>query len=501
VKQTLELIAADHSFECWACSREHNCELLRLLRKNNVKNPMADEPEFIKKPRITKDSSFSLVLDSGKCVLCGRCVGACHTYTGLDILSINRRGKESIVESIDPMSIENSGCIYCGKCIQACPVGALVEKDAIMTVQDALLDETKHVIIQPAPSVRIALGEEFGLPVGTNVEGKMYQAFKELGFDDIGDVNWSADLTIIEEGTEFINRLQNNGIFPMFTSCSPGWIRYIEGYEPDYIPNLSTCKSPHLMQGALSKQYYGPKHGIKPDNIFVVSVMPCIAKKFEIERPEMQSHGFRDVDAVLTTRELARLIKYNEIDFLSLKDLKPEGQLAQFTGAGNIFGATGGVMEAALRTVVEILEKRELTDVDFKDVRGTTEIKEATLNVAGIDVNVAVVHGGRAIKEFFEIMKESDKQYHFVEFMGCIGGCVNGGGQPIVLPEVYENVDVREIRAASLYEQDANMPYRKSHENVAMLKTYDEFLEEPNSHRAHEILHTHYTKREYLKEL
>ncbi len=500
VKNTLEMLAGNHSFECWLCTREHNCEFLRLLKKNNVANPIADDPTHSRKERVIRDNSVSLVLDSGKCVLCNRCVSACHTYTGLDILSINKRGSESILESIDPVSIENSGCLYCGKCIQACPVGALSEKDAIQKVQDAINDDKKYVVVQPAPSVRVALAEEFGFPVGTNVEGKMYAAFKALGFDDIGDVNWSADLTIIEEGTEFINRLQNGGTFPMFTSCSPGWIRYIEGYEADYLPSLSTCKSPHMMQGAMTKQYYAPKNGIKPEDVYVVSIMPCIAKKFEIERPEMQSHGHRDVDAVLTTRELARLIKYNDICFRELDEIEPEGQLAQFTGAANIFGATGGVMEAALRTVVETLEKRTLERVEFEVTRGTDEIKEATLNIAGIDVNVAIVAGGRAIREFFEMLKTGEKQYHFVEFMGCIGGCVNGGGQPITLPEIYENVDVLGVRAKGLYDQDALMKLRKSHENESVMITYEEFLGEPNSHRAHEMLHTHYESREFLKE-
>ena len=324
----------------------------------------------------------------------------------------------------------------------------------------------------------------------------MFKAFEELGFDEIADVNWAADLTILEEGTEFINRVQNNGVLPLFTSCSPGWIRYIETYEPDYLANLSSCKSPHQMGGAMIKNYWAKKLGVDPTKIVVVSIMPCIAKKYEAQRPEMETNGLRDVDYVLTTRELARLIKLNRIDFANLEEGTPKGQLAQFTGAGAIFGATGGVMEAALRTVVEKLEGKDLENINFTEVRGMKGIKEATLSVNGMDVNIAVVHGGAAIKEFFNILKTTGKKYHFVEFMGCIGGCVNGGGQPIVNAADLEKNDVVGLRAKALYDQDTNSKLRKSHQNEFVLSVYEEALGAPGSHEAHKLLHTHYSAKD-----
>lgn len=499
VRKNLELVAANHVFECWSCPREHNCELLDLLRKYNIKNVFGENPTFSKKERVLNET-VAMTLDSGKCTLCGRCISACEKQAGTGVLAFNNRGSATIVGPAGLNNLEDSGCIFCGKCIQACPVAAIRETSDIENVLAAIDDPEKYVVVQAAPAVRAALGEEFGMPIGTNVEGKMYAAFEKLGFNEIADVNWGADLTIMEEGTEFINRVKNGGKLPMFTSCSPGWIRYIETYAPEYLDNLSSCKSPHQMSGAMIKHYWAPKLGVDPKKIVVVSVMPCVAKKFEAARPEMEHDGLRDVDYVLTTRELARMIKLQGIDFAKLEDVNPQGQLAQFTGAGNIFGATGGVMEAALRTVADVLSGQALENVDYECVRGTQDIKEATLNIAGMDVNVAVVHGGAAIKQFLQILKSGEKQYHFVEFMGCTGGCVNGGGQPIVNATTLAHTDVRKLRAQALYDQDKEMPLRKSHLNKEMMKAYEEFLGEPNSHKAHELLHTHYVNRDIFKD-
>ncbi len=496
VKENLKLVAANHVFECWRCPREHNCELLNLLRRYDIKNEIGEDSKFSVKERHINNLNPAIELDSGKCTLCGRCISACEKLSGLSILALNNRGSKTVVGPAFLHEIGDAGCIYCGKCIQACPTAAIRERSDIDKVIEVLNDSKKYVVAQAAPAVRAALGEEFGYPAGSDVEGKMYQAFKALGFDEIADVNWAADLTIMEEGTEFINRVKNGGKLPMFTSCSPGWIRYIETYEPKYLDNLSTCKSPHQMGGALIKHYWSKKLNVKPEDIIVVSIMPCIAKKYESSRPEMEVDGLRDVDYVLTTRELARLIKRQEIDFNTLEDLKPEGQLAQYTGAGTIFGVTGGVMEAALRTVVEVLEGKSLEKVDFESVRGLKEIKEATLNISGMDVNIAVVHGGAAIKEFFKILKEGKKTYHFVEFMGCIGGCINGGGQPVTNARTLELVDIKAKRASVLYNQDKNAPIRKSHENKSMMECYEEFLGSPNSDTAHKYLHTHYHKKD-----
>ncbi len=494
VVTNLQLTSANHTFECWTCSREHNCELLDLLRRFDVENVIGENPHHEKRERIINDSSNAIVLDSGKCTLCGRCVSACKKQAGVEVLGLNNRGSETIVGPSGLNCMSDSGCIYCGKCIQACPVAAIKEKDEFREVNEVLKDPTKKVVVQAAPSVRVALGEEFGMPIGTNVEGKMYAALAKLGFDEIGDVNYGADLTIMEEGTEFISRLKNGGKFPMFTSCSPGWVRYIEQYEPSYLEHLSSCKSPNQMSGAMTKHYWAPKLGWDPKDVVVVSVMPCIAKKDEIRRPEMEVNGLRDVDYVITTRELARMIKKAKIDFVNLEDHKPEGELAQYTGAGNIFGATGGVMEAALRTVADVLEGKSVDKVEYEVVRGNKDIKEATLNIAGNDVNIAVVHGGSAIKQFFDILKSGEKQYHFVEFMGCTGGCINGGGQPIVHCDVHASTDVRTLRAQALYGMDSGMKLRKSHENEMIKALYRDFLGEPNSHKAHELLHTTYKK-------
>jgi len=495
VSSNLELLAGNHKFECWKCSRETSCEFLDLLRRFSVDNNYSNEEVFKHKDRKLNESSGAMVIDSSKCVLCGRCVSACEKYTGLGILNFNRRGSKTYVGPALFTNLEDAGCIYCGKCIQACPTGAIREKDDIKLLERALRDPSKTVIAQVAPAVRAALGEEFGYKPGTNVEGQLFAALRALGIRELIDTNFSADLTIMEEGTEFINRVKNGGVLPLFTSCSPGWINYLEQYYPEYIPNLSSCKSPQQMAGALIKTYYADKLGLDPKNIVSVSIMPCVAKKAEAKRPDMGRDGYRDVDIVLTTREIARLIRHRGIKFQELDPIKPYGDLAKYTGAASIFGATGGVMEAALRTVTEILEGHS-TPVEFADVRGLQDIKEATYKVAGIDVNVAVVHGGKAIGQFLEMMKTSGKQYHFVEFMGCTGGCINGGGQPIITAPNQGKFDIRERRTKVLYAIDQGSAFRKSHENEAVKKLYAEFLGEPASHLSHELLHTHYKKRD-----
>ena len=500
VRQTLELIAANHRFDCWKCPREHNCELLALLRRYSIENVMGESNVYAKKLPIVNESE-AIVFDSSKCVLCGRCIGACEKLAGTNVLDFNNRGFVTCVGSPLNHSIEDSGCIYCGKCIQACPTGAIREKEQIDYVQEELANKENYLVATFAPAVRAAIGEEFGNPIGTNCEGKLYASLNALGFDDITDVNFAADLTIMEEGTEFIGRLKKHlageeVALPMITSCSPGWIRYIEHYYPEYLPNLSSCKSPQQMQGAMIKHYYAKKIGVDPAKIKVVSIMPCIAKKYEANRPEMEAEGLRDIDYVLTTRELARLIKREGIDFNNLADYTPESPLAKYTGAGVIFGATGGVMEAALRTVVHVLDPENEDKADLSVVRGVENgIKEATLKVAGLDVNVAVVHGSVNLPELFKRIKEG-KQYHFIEVMACTGGCINGGGQPIVNAKEQESCDVRALRASVLYQIDKDTKFHKSHENQAVLDAYKEFLGEPNSHKAHELLHTHYTPRQ-----
>ena len=497
VKANLELVAANHKFECWRCPREHNCELLHLLRKYNIPNTMGEDPNFCKKDTIANYSD-ALVIDSSKCILCGRCISACEKLAGTGVLNFNYRGFKTYVAPALNHSLDDSGCIYCGKCIQACPVGALKEKEDIQIVDELLADKDVYTVAQVAPAVRAALGEEFGYPVGTNVEGKIYKALQELGFDEVTDTNFAADVTIMEEGTEFIGRLtkflnKEEVALPLFTSCSPGWIRYIETYYPEFLPNLSSCKSPQQMQGALIKNYYAEKLGVAKEKVKVVSVMPCIAKKAEAKRPEMEVDGVRDVDVVITTRELARLIKLHEINFQGLEDAKLDSQMAQYTGAGVIFGATGGVMEAALRSVKEILEKQDMGQVDIEPVRGVDNgIKEATLTVAGHELNVAVVHGTVNVPEMMKRIKEGKKQYAFIEFMACTGGCVNGGGQPVLSAKLQDKLDVRSARAKALYTIDKEAELRKSHVNPAVTKLYEEFLGEPGSHKAHKLLHTHY---------
>ncbi len=498
VVQNLQLLASNHVFECWVCEREHNCELLDLMRKYNVKNIYGESNNFEKKERLINDSSLSIVIDSGKCILCGRCITACEVYSGLNILDFNQRGNETYVGPALFQNMEDSGCIYCGKCIQSCPVAALKEKSEIDLVLDALDDPTKKVIIAPAPSVRVALGEEFGSEIGENVEGKMFTSFKKLGFDEIMDVNFAADLTIMEEGTELLKRITDNTRLPQFTSCSPGWINFIEQYEPKYLNNLSSVKSPQQSAGIISKHHFAREKGYNMKDIVFVSIMPCIAKKHEARREEMKYQGIPDVDYVLTTREYARLLKRKGIDLMQLEDSKPYGDLAKYTGAGMIFGVTGGVMEAALRTISEVLGEED-HPIEFKEVRGNKGIKEATYTLAGKKLNVAVVHGGINIKQFFKDLKTTKKEYHFVEFMGCIGGCINGGGQPIHPAKIQETVDISALRTASVYDIDVHTERRRSHENKVITKMYHDWLGEPGSPLAKSLMHTKYTPREYYK--
>ena len=499
VTKNLQLLAASHRFECWKCPREHNCEFLALLRRYNIPNVMGEDDTFSRKPQIVNITD-ALEIDSSKCVLCGRCIAACQKLAGTGILDYNNRGFKTYVGPALNHNMDTTGCIFCGKCIQACPVGAIKEKDDIDLALDMINDPEVYTVAQIAPSVRAALGEEFGYKMGTNVEGKIYAALQKLGFDDVTDTNFAADVTIMEEGTELLGRLEKHlkgedVVLPMFTSCSPGWIRYIETYYPDFLPNLSTTKSPQQIQGALIKHYYANKLGVDPKKVRVISFMPCIAKKYEAKRPEMETNGLRDVDLVLTTRELARFIKREGIDFNSLEDAKLTSPLAQYTGAGVIFGATGGVMEAALRTARDLLEKKDYKDVDITPVRGTENIKEATLTINGLELTVAVVHGAVNFPEMFARIKANPGKYAFIEFMGCTGGCVNGGGQPVVSASVQEQVDVRAERAKALYKLDADGKLRKSHDNPAVKALYEEFLKEPNGHLAHELLHTTYSPK------
>ena len=488
----LELLLSNHNRECTSCVRSENCELQRLCREYNVK----EYPYDGKKTKAQLDEvGPSIVRDNSKCISCRRCVAACNNVQKIGAIGVSRRGFNTTVGCIYGMSLSDSPCINCGQCILACPVGALHEKDSTAEGYAALADPSKHVVVQPAPAVRATLGEEFGMPIGTSVTGKLVAALRRLGFDKVFDTDFGADLTILEEGTELLNRLKNGGKLPMITSCSPGWIKYCEEFYPEFLDNLSTCKSPHEMLGAIIKSYYAEKAGIDPKDIYVVSVMPCTAKKYEAKREELSNNGLADVDAVLTVRELARMIKNAGIDFNRLADEDFDGILGESTGASVIFGATGGVMEAALRTVYETVTGKTLDNVNFTSVRGTAGIKEATVDLDGTKVSVAVANGTGNAKELLDMVKRGEKDYTFIEIMGCPGGCVTGGGTPIVDATTRSYVDLKSLRAAALYGEDAGKAKRKSHENVQLKALYDEYLGEPNSHRAHELLHTHYTAK------
>ncbi len=492
-KTTLELILSNHKKECLSCVRSGSCELQALCNEYGVEeNYFEGENPAVE----IDDSAVHMSRDNSKCILCRRCVAACATTQGIGVIGANERGFATQIASAFDMPLADTACVSCGQCITACPTGALTEKDDTQKVLDAIADPEKFVVVQAAPAVRASLGEAFGLPVGTNVEGKMIAAMRRLGFDKVFDTNFSADLTIMEEAAEFLDRVQNGGKLPMITSCSPGWIRYCENYFPDFIPNLSSCKSPQQMFGAVVKTYYAQKMGINPDNIVSVSVMPCTAKKFEIGREDQSAAGVPDLDISITTRELARMIKKAGIMFNDLPDEQCDSPLGTGTGAAVIFGATGGVMEAALRTAVwSLTGKPDSTPIEFKEVRGVEGIKEATYNVNGMDVKVAVASGLANAKALLKKVRAGEADYQFIEIMACPGGCVNGGGQVIQPASVRNFTDIRAERAKVLYGIDEANTMRCSHENPDIQTLYKEFLGEPNSHKAHEILHTSYKAR------
>lgn len=492
-KKTLQLLLSNHRKECLACVRSGNCELQQLCRDLGVTDEHKYDGEMLESEIDT--SAVHMIRDNSKCILCRRCVAVCEKVQGIGVIGANERGFKTYIGSAFDMGLGETSCVSCGQCIAVCPTGALREKDYIDEVLAAVADPDKYVCVQTAPSVRAALGEEFGYPMGTDVEGKMAAALRRIGFDKVFDTDFSADLTIMEEAHEFLDRVQNGGVLPMITSCSPGWIKYCEHYFPDMTEHLSSCKSPQQMFGAVLKTYYAEKMGIDPKKIVSVSIMPCTAKKFEIGRPDQSAAGVPDVDYAMTTRELARMIKRLGIRFNDLPDEGFDDPLGESTGAGVIFGATGGVMEAALRTAVETLTGETLPNLDFVDVRGTEGIKEATYHVAGMDVKVAVASGLGNARRLLEKVKSGEADYHFIEIMGCPGGCVNGGGQPQVSGTVRNTVDVQGIRAKVLYDNDAAKTIRKSHENPSIKKVYEEYFGEPGSHKAHEVLHTIYVKR------
>ncbi|MEG2403689.1 MAG: NADH-dependent [FeFe] hydrogenase, group A6, partial [Oscillospiraceae bacterium] len=477
-KTNLELVLSTHDQNCLSCVRSTDCELQKLCRDYGV-NGM----RFIgSRPRYDIDSSAAhMVRDNNKCILCRRCVAACRENQAVGVIGANERGFNTHIGCAFEAELGASPCVSCGQCIVVCPTGALTEKDDTAKVWAALSDPDKHVVVQPAPSVRATLGEAFGMPIGTNVEGKLAAALRRLGFDKVFDTDTAADFTIMEEATEFIGRVQNKGALPMITSCSPGWIKFCETYYPEFIPNLSSCKSPQGMFGSLTKTYYAEKMGIDPKDIVCVSVMPCTAKKFEIGRADMSAagEGIPDVDISITTRELARMIGRAGISFTDLPDEQFDPMLGESTGASVIFGATGGVMEAALRTAVEVITNADSPAVDFMEVRGTSGIKEASYTVGGLTLNVCVASGLSNCAKVLDSVKSGEKHYDFIEFMACPGGCVNGGGQPTQPASVRNFVDLKSLRAKALYDQDKNMPVRKSHKNTLLQKIYADYLGAP----------------------
>lgn len=492
-RKTLELILSTHDRKCLSCVRSGHCELQALCNEMGIEDEKVYEGE---KPSYEiDDSAVHMYRDNNKCILCRRCTAVCSKWQGVGVIGANERGFKTNIGSAFEMGLGETSCVACGQCIAVCPVGALSEKDYTEQVFKAIADESKYVIVQTAPAVRAALGEEFGYPIGTNVEGKMAAALRRLGFDDVFDTDWAADLTIMEEATEFVDRFTNGGTLPLITSCSPGWVKYCEHYFPEMTENLSSCKSPHQMLGAVAKTYYAEKIGKKAEDIIVVSVMPCTAKKFEIGRDNENAAGVPDVDYVLTTRELARMIRRAGLKFTSLPDEDFDNPLGLSAGAGDIFGATGGVMEAALRTAYCWLSGNNEEVVEFHEVRGVDGIKRSTVNIKGTEIKVAVASGLANAGELLRRVQSGEEKVDFIEIMGCPGGCVNGGGQPQQPASVRNFEDLRALRAKALYDEDSAKTLRLSHLNKDVQALYDEYLEKPGSHKAHELLHTTYVKR------
>ena len=492
-KLTLELLLSNHDKKCLSCAKNGECEFQKLCADYGVEDEHKYEGMTI---HYEKDTSMPhLIRDNNKCVLCRRCVAVCDKNQAVAVIGSNERGFKTHIGCAFELKLDEVACVACGQCITVCPTGALTEVDDTQKVWDALADKTKHVIVHTAPSIRATLGECFGMPVGTLVTGKMVAALKRLGFAGVYDTNVTADLTIMEEANELLDRVNHGGKLPLITSCSPGWVKFCEHYYPDMLENVSSCKSPQQMFGAVAKTWYAEKMGIDPKDIFVVSIMPCTAKKFEIHRDGQAASGYPDTDVSLTTRELAKMIKRAGLNFAELPDEEFDAPLGIGSGAGTIFGATGGVMDAALRTAVETITGKTAETVEFTDVRGTEGVKEAEYDINGLKVKVAVASGLVNARKVLDMVKSGEKDYTFIEIMGCPGGCVNGGGQPIQPASVRNFVDLKGLRAAALYKDDENLPIRKSHENPVVKTLYDEYFEKPGSHRAHEILHTHYTAR------